>query len=152
MICTLFLKLLFASIVVQLLKLANTLLIQVIIDKVISQIILNKLQIIGSALETEVNYLPESEKIKNSLSWLEKFGNKEVDLYSDWLIVSKSNMVNNLSKDCLIVENNELGKIQILKANGHKCDRCWHYQNVTVKGIEDTKLCKRCANILSIKN
>ena len=44
------------------------------------------LQIIGAALETEVNFLPENEIVKNSLSWLEKFGNKEVDLYSDWLI------------------------------------------------------------------
>ena len=107
-------------------------------------------QIIGAALETEVNYLPENETVKNSLSWLENFGNKEVDLYHDWLIVSKFNIVNNLSKDCLIVDNNELGKIQILKAKGQKCDRCWHYQNITFNGMEDTKLCKRCANIISL--
>jgi len=35
------------------------------------------------------------------------------------------------------------------KAKGQKCDRCWHYQNLTVKGIEDTKLCERCANIIN---
>ncbi len=107
-------------------------------------------QIIGAALETEVNYLPENEIVKNSLTWLEKFGDKDVDLYSDWLIVSKFNIVNSLSKDCLIIDNNELGKIQILKARGQKCDRCWHYQNMTVKGIEGTKLCKRCANIINL--
>ena len=107
-------------------------------------------QIIGAALETEVKYLPENEIVKNSINWLEKFGNKEIDLYSDWLIVSKFSIVNNLSKDCLIIDNNELGKIQILKAKGQKCDRCWHYQKITVKGIEDTKLCKRCANIITL--
>ena len=47
---SLFLNLLFASIVVQLLTLANPLLIQVIIDKVITQRSLNTLQIIGAAL------------------------------------------------------------------------------------------------------
>ena len=47
---SLFVNLLFASIVVQLLTLANPLLIQVIIDKVISQRSLNTLQIIGVAL------------------------------------------------------------------------------------------------------
>ena len=107
-------------------------------------------QMIGAALETEVNYLPENEFFKNSLSWLDKCGNKEVDLYRDWLIVSDFNIVNNLSKDCLSIDNNELGKIQILKAKGLKCDRCWHYQNITVKGIENTKLCERCANIINL--
>ena len=47
---SLFLNLIFASIVVQILTLANPLLIQVIIDKVISQRSLNTLQIIGLAL------------------------------------------------------------------------------------------------------
>ena len=47
---SLFLNLLLASIVVQLLTLANPLLIQVIIDKVITQRSLNTLQIIGAAL------------------------------------------------------------------------------------------------------
>ena len=88
----------------------------------------------ATALETEVNYLPENEIVKNSLSWLEKFGDKDVDLYSDWLIVSKFNIVNNLSDDCLSTDNNELGKIQILKAKGQKCDRCWHYQKETFSG------------------
>ena len=107
-------------------------------------------QIIGAALETEVNFIPKNDEVKNSLSWLDKFGNKEVDLYSDWLIVSKFNIVKNLSEDYLIFDNNEFGKIQILKAKGHKCDRCWHYKEFTVKGIENTKLCKRCSKIINL--
>ena len=107
-------------------------------------------QLIGAALETEVNYLPENDFIKNSLSWLYKFGNKEVDLYSEWLIVSNFNIVNDLSEDFLIIDNNELGKIQILKAKGEKCARCWHFEQVTFGGIENTKLCKRCSNIINL--
>ncbi len=107
-------------------------------------------QLIGAALETEVYYLPENNVIKDSLDWLKKFGNPEVDVYSDWLIVSNFQVVSNLVKDCLIIDNNELGKIQIIKAHGQKCDRCWHYQNETVNGFKNTKLCKRCSNILNL--
>ncbi len=108
-------------------------------------------QIIGAALETEVNYLPENKGIEDSLIWLESFGNKEVDIYSDWLIISKFQLVSNLVESCLITEKNELGKIQILKAQGQKCDRCWHYQMETVVGNQNTILCKRCSNILNFK-
>ena len=45
-------------------------------------------QIIGAALETEVNYLPEDKVVKDSLTWLKKFCNEDVDLFRDWLIVS----------------------------------------------------------------
>ena len=107
-------------------------------------------QIIGAALETEVYYLPANNQVQDSLAWLERFGNKEVDLYSDWLIVSNFHVVSNLVEDFLITEKNDLGKIQILKAQGQKCDRCWHYQKETVSGIQDTKLCKRCAKIINI--
>ena len=105
-------------------------------------------QIIGAALETEVNYLSENKVVKDSLSWLDNFGNKEVDLYSDWLIVSKFQIVTNLVQDSLLTETNKLGKIQILKARGQKCDRCWRYQKITVSGIQNTKLCQRCSNII----
>ena len=108
-------------------------------------------QIIGAALETEVNYLPLNDEVKESLSWLNEFGNQEVDSYCDWLIVSRFNVVNNISEDSLIIDDNELGKIQILKAKGQKCDRCWHYEQVIVKGIENTKLCKRCSNIINLQ-
>ena len=108
-------------------------------------------QIIGAALETEVNYLPENNIIKDSLLWLEKFGNKEVDEYRDWLIVSNFKIVSNLVEGSLITDKNKFGKIQILKAQGIKCDRCWHYQIETVSGIQNTKLCKRCSDIINLE-
>ncbi|AIQ94307.1 isoleucine--tRNA ligase [Prochlorococcus sp. MIT 0604] len=107
-------------------------------------------QIIGAALETEVNYLPEDKFVKDSLTWLKKFGNHDVDLFRDWLIVSDFQVVSDLAENSLILENNELGKIQILKAHGQKCDRCWHYQKEIFSGIQNTKLCKRCSNIINL--
>ena len=60
-------------------------------------------------------------------------------------------MVSDLVDNSLIIDNNELGKIQILKAHGQKCDRCWHYEKETISGIQNTKLCKRCSNILNLE-
>ena len=94
--------------------------------------------------------MPENRFVKDSLNWLEKFGNEEVDIYSDWLIVSNFQVVSNFAEDYLIIENSEVGKIQILKAQGYKCDRCWHFEKETVNGIQNTKLCKRCSNIISL--
>jgi len=108
-------------------------------------------QIIGAALETEVNYLPEDKVVKDSLTWLESFGYEDVDLFRDWLIVSNFQVVSDLAENSLIIENNEFGKIQILKADGQKCDRCWHYQKETFRGIQNTKLCKRCSNIINLE-
>ena len=108
-------------------------------------------QIIGAALETEVNYLPKNNAMEDSLSWLEKFGNKEVDSYSDWLIISNFQVVTNLAENFLSIDNNELGNIQIVKAQGKKCDRCWRYQKLTVAGIQNTKLCKRCSEIINLE-
>ena len=130
-------------------KISNLRSLRVEINKAIEEC--RSKQIIGAALETEVNFLPENNVIKNSLNWLEEFGNKEVDLYSDWLIISNFRVVSSLEEDSLIIDKNELGKIQIIKAKGQKCDRCWHYQIETINGLQNTKLCKRCANIINLK-
>ena len=60
-------------------------------------------------------------------------------------------MVSDLAENSLIIENNELGKIQILKARGQKCARCWHYEKETFIGIQNTKLCKRCSDIINLE-
>ena len=70
-------------------------------------------QIIGAALETEVNYLPEDKSVKDSLTWLEKFGDEDVDSFSDWLIVSNFQVVTDLAENSLIIDNNELSIILI---------------------------------------
>tara|TARA_B100000161_G_scaffold152710_1_gene108815 strand:- start:550 stop:1053 length:504 start_codon:yes stop_codon:yes gene_type:complete len=108
-------------------------------------------QIVGAALETEVHYLPEDKVVKDSLTWLKKFGNEDVDLFRDWLIVSKFEVVSNLVENSLITEKNEFGKIQVLKANGKKCDRCWHYEKETFNGIQNTNLCQRCWSIINLE-
>jgi len=105
-------------------------------------------QQIGSALETEIMFLPKDNKLKEALAWLKVSGNSEVDSYSDWLIISNFLLIENQVKENLLTVNNEFGTIQILKAKGTKCDRCWHFQEFTLKGRQNTNLCKRCSQII----
>ena len=65
--------------------------------------------------------------------------------------MSNFQVVSELAENSLIIDNNVLGKIQIVKAHGQKCDRCWHYQKETFNGIQNTKLCKRCSNIINLE-
>ena len=65
--------------------------------------------------------------------------------------MSNFQVVSDLKENSLIIEKNTLGKIQIIKAHGQKCDRCWHYQEETFNGIQNTKLCKRCSNIINLE-
>ena len=106
-------------------------------------------QKIGAALEAEISFLPKNDEIREALKWLENLGNSEVDVYSDWLIVSDFKIADNLLENSLLTEINEYGTIQISKARGVKCDRCWHYNQVSIKGIQNTNLCKRCSDILN---
>ena len=105
-------------------------------------------QKIGAALETQIRFYPIDKELNNALLWLEKSGNKKVDIYSDWLIVSDFEISEKCLENPLIIEECDLGKVQIAKAFGFKCDRCWHYQNQVVDGANNTKLCKRCAEII----
>ena len=107
-------------------------------------------QNIGAALEAGVRFIPLKENVKDSLKWLNQNGNKDVDIFRDWLIVSEFEIVENFSGEYLYEDESDLGKIQIVKAEGYKCDRCWHYQKDILNGTQNTKLCKRCAKVISL--
>ncbi len=105
-------------------------------------------QQVGAALETEIMFLPKDNKLKEALIWLKNSGNPEVDCYSDWLIVSNFLLIESPVDESLLTVHNDFGTIQIQKAKGIKCDRCWHFQEFTFKGMQNTNLCKRCSEII----
>ena len=73
----------------------------------------------------------------------------QVDIYRDWLIVSDFKLTDKLLDESLHTESNDFGQIQIIKAEGYKCDRCWHYKNQVFNSPNGTKLCKRCSEIIN---
>ncbi len=127
-------------------KMSNLRKLRVEINKVIEGC--RNQQQVGAALETEIMFLPKDNKLKESLIWLKNSGNPEVDCYSDWLIVSNFLLIESPLEESLLTVHNDLGTIQIQKAKGIKCDRCWHFQEFTLKGMQNTNLCKRCSEII----
>lgn len=87
-------------------------------------------KVIGSSLEAEVK-LNLGEKYKPVQEQLEKF-------LHQLLIVSKVEFTNDetLPKASTI-------KVEVLKSNGHKCNRCWNYVDEL-----DGDICHRCSEIL----
>ena len=105
-------------------------------------------QKIGAALEAQVRFISMNEDLNESFKILSEYENNQVDIYRDWLIVSDFKLVDNLVDDFLHTEKNDYGQIQIIKAEGYKCDRCWHYSKEILNSEHNTKLCKRCADII----
>lgn len=87
-------------------------------------------KVIGSSLEAEVK-LNLGEKYKPVQEQLEKY-------LHQLLIVSKVEFINDetLPKASTI-------KVEVLKSNGHKCNRCWNYVDEL-----DGDICHRCSEIL----
>ena len=87
-------------------------------------------KVIGSSLEAEVK-LNLGEKYKPVQEQLEKY-------LHQLLIVSKVEFTNDetLPKASAI-------KVEVLKSNGHKCNRCWNYVDEL-----DGDICHRCSEIL----
>lgn len=87
-------------------------------------------KVIGSSLEAEVK-LNLGEKYKPVQEQLEKY-------LHQLLIVSKVKFTNDetLPKASTI-------KVEVLKSNGHKCNRCWNYVDEL-----DGDICHRCSEIL----
>ena len=87
-------------------------------------------KVIGSSLEAEVK-LNLGEKYKPVQEQLEKY-------LHQLLIVSKVEFTNDetLPKASTI-------KVEVLKSNGHKCNRCWNYVDEL-----DGDICHRCSEIL----
>ena len=127
-------------------KISNLRKLRVEINKVIEGC--RNQQKVGAALETEIMFLPKDKKLKEALIWLNSSGNPEVDCYSDWLIVSNFLLIESPLEESLLTVHNDFGTIQIQKAKGIKCDRCWHFQEFTFKGMQNTNLCKRCSEII----
>ena len=63
-------------------------------------------QKIGSGLEAGVMFIPQNQEVRDSLEWLIQKGNKEVDIFRDWLIVSEFEIVDNFCDGticCIII-------------------------------------------------
>ncbi len=50
--------------------------------------------------------------------------------------------------EVLVSEHNDLASIEIAKARGFKCERCWHYEIEMSKNKQHPNICKRCEKVV----
>ena len=103
---------------------------------------------LGSSLEAAVRIDISNKTILESIDWINQSGNKDVDNLRDWLLVSNLQLGGEPWAEILISKDTEIGVIEISKARGYKCDRCWHFENDIGTSSEHPKICGRCIKIL----
>ncbi|MBD2422320.1 isoleucine--tRNA ligase [Cyanobium sp. FACHB-13342] len=106
---------------------------------------------LGASLEAQVHLeLGEgAEAAAAALQWLANSAHPTVDNLADWLLVSSLQQASPAPADA-IAEASEGGiTVSITKAEGEKCERCWHYE--TDIGLHSThpSLCGRCVAVLA---
>jgi len=105
-------------------------------------------QEIGASLEAAIRIDIKSPALKNASEMLRNQGDPEVDILRDWLLVSQLQIGGEPWAEVLANHEDENYLIEVARARGRKCDRCWHY---FVNNFEDGKidqLCNRCENVI----
>jgi isoleucyl-tRNA synthetase len=109
---------------------------------------------LGASLEAQVHLeLGEgSEDAAAALQWLANSSHPHVDNLADWLLVSDLQLDSAelaAASSEVLAEANEAGlRVRIAKANGQKCERCWHYETDIGQHSAHPSLCGRCVAVL----
>ena len=103
----------------------------------------------GASLEAQIRLDIRNPGMQGAIAWLQDHDTNVEDLLKDWLLVSQLR----LGGDPLprpLAESREDGlHIQLAKADGWKCCRCWHYTTDQVQSSEDASpICGRCVGVL----
>jgi isoleucyl-tRNA synthetase len=106
-----------------------------------------------AAVQLELDGGPESTPLAGALALLEASPHPEVDNLADWLLVSALQLGGS-APAAVLAEASEVGlTLRISRAEGEKCERCWHYEynvsdhvlNAEVRG----RICGRCVGIVA---
>ena len=105
-------------------------------------------QALGSSLEASVRVDISDEKVKAAIEWLAESESNNVDVLRDWFLVSSLQIGGEPWAEVLVSEENDYASVEIAKARGFKCERCWHYEIEMSKNPQHTNICKRCEKIV----
>jgi len=108
---------------------------------------------LGASLEAQVQLeLAETDDTTATaaaLRWLAGSAHPEVDNLADWLLVSALQQGGSAPASVL-AEAAEGGiTVRIAKADGEKCERCWHYETDIGSHGEHPTICGRCVAVLA---
>jgi len=105
-------------------------------------------QDLGSSLEASVRVDICDEKVQAAIDWLSKRESNKVDVLRDWFLVSSLQIGGDPWAEVLVSEDNDIASVDIAKARGLKCERCWHYEVEMSKNIKHPNICSRCEKVV----
>ena len=108
---------------------------------------------LGASLEAQVQLeLSEGEStaaLRSALDWLASSPHPGVDNLADWLLVSQLQQGGSPPAAVLADTSEDGVTVRIAKADGQKCERCWHYETDIGQHSAHPSLCGRCVAVLS---
>ena len=105
-------------------------------------------QELGSSLEAAVRVDVSDDKVEAAIKWLSESENNKVDVLRDWFLVSSLQIGGEPWAEVLISEENDFASVDIAKARGCKCERCWHYETEMSDNQKHPNICNRCEKIV----
>ena len=105
-------------------------------------------QELGSSLEASVRVDISDEKVKNAIEWLSHSESNKVDVLRDWFLVSSLQIGGEPWAEVLVSEDNDIASVDIAKAKGFKCERCWHYEVEMSQNQNHPNICTRCEKVV----
>ena len=111
---------------------------------------------LGASLEAQVQLELELELAEGdaaaaaseALRWLGGSRHPNVDNLGDWLLVSALRQ-DGPAPAGVLAEASEGGiTVRIARAEGQKCERCWHYEGDIGSHSSHPSLCGRCVAVL----
>ena len=105
-------------------------------------------QKLGSSLEAAVRVEILDEKVQSAIEWLSQSESNNVDVLRDWLLVSSLQIGGDPWAEVLVSEANDIASVDIAKARGIKCERCWHYEIEMSKNKNHQNICNRCEKVV----
>ncbi|MEB3303191.1 MAG: isoleucine--tRNA ligase [Cyanobacteriota bacterium] len=107
---------------------------------------------LGASLEAQVHLRLEggesAEALQRGLERLRASGHPSVDNLADWLLVSSVAMGHQDGQPVLSEAREDGVSIRISRAEGQKCERCWHYSSDIGTHQSHPTLCGRCVGVL----
>ena len=106
-------------------------------------------QQLGASLEAMVRIEIHDAELQEAVDLLVRQGDPDVDRLRDWLLVSELRQ-GGAALDRPLARSRESGlAIEVARANGAKCARCWHYESDLGSDPAHPHLCGRCTGVVT---
>jgi isoleucyl-tRNA synthetase len=89
-----------------------------------------------------------ADPLRRGLQTLSASGQPTVDHLADWLLVSAVEVGGEPLPSVLTEAHEDGVTVRIARAEGTKCERCWHYSTDIGTHLSHPTLCGRCVGVL----